>query len=365
MRIGLRELRRAKGRFALLSGAVGLLVLLLLFFQTTAGTLVRALTGAVEGADADVLVYDDRARSNPLASVLPAEAAEAVAAVDGVTDAAPLSVAVVTAAVGGTEVEVALVGIEPGAPGTPRTVDGPLPGAGEVLASGSGFDPGPAPGTTVTVGGERLAVVSTAEAAFSALPTLYLDRETYAAALADRLPPGAPTPVSAVAVHGDGDPTALAERIAAALPDLEALAQADAVAALPGVGTIGRSFGVLYLLLYLVVTIVTGVFFLILTVQKRDALVLLRAVGAEPRDLVTLVLGQVVAVVGVGVLVGAGLAGGLLALTRDVLGGSLSATTTARSALLVLGLAMLATAGAIRRVLAIEPVEATRAGALG
>ncbi len=71
---------------------------------------------------------------------------------------------------------------------------------------------------------------------------------------------------------------------------------------LPGAGQITQSFGILYLLLFVVVTIVTGVFFLILTVQKSDALVLLRAVDASRADVVRPVLIQVVIIVGLGAI---------------------------------------------------------------
>jgi ABC-type antimicrobial peptide transport system permease subunit len=65
------------------------------------------------------------------------------------------------------------------------------------------------------------------------------------------------------------------------------------------------------------------VFFLILTVQKEDALVLLRAVGASSRDVITSVLIQVLVVVGLGALIGSAVTAGLLALTRDVFGAGL------------------------------------------
>jgi putative ABC transport system permease protein len=361
MRLGLREIRRAKGRFALLSGAVGLLVLLLLFFQATAGTLVAALTGGIERVDGDVVVYADRARGNPLASILDPAVRTAVTAVDGVEATGGVAIAPTSVRVRGERSEIVLVGIEPGAPGTPRSVDGALPGAREAIASGSGFEAGYPVGAVVEVGGVPLRVVATTEAAFNAAPTLYVPLETYAEALAARLRPGRDAPLSYLAVRG-GDATALAERITAEVAGTQALTRPAAVEALPGIGTIDRSFGVLYLLLFVVVALVTGVFFLILTVQKRDALVLLRAVGAERRDLVSLVLAQVIVVVGVGVAIGTGLAAGLLAAARETIGASLDLGTAVRSGLAVLGLGVVATAGALRRVLAIAPVEATRTG---
>lgn len=369
MRIALREMRRSKLRFALLGGAVGLLVLLLLFFQAVAGTLVTALTGAVDEARADVLVYDDRARGNPVTSVLPLDVVDAVAAVEGVEEAAGIALTVTPVTADGEERGAVLIGFDPGAPGTPATLEqGRLPEADdEALSSGSGFEPGFPLGAVVTVGDAEIEIVGTAvDAAYNATPTLYVTHDAFAAFVRDRTGGQAPVTLSAVAVEaaGGSDPTALAERISSEVDGVEALDKAAAVAALPGIDTIDRSFGILYVLLFLVVTIVTGVFFLILTVQKRQALVLLRAVGAERGDVVRLVLFQVVLVVGIGVLVGIGLAGGLLAASRDVFGSALDAGTTIRSAAAILALALLAALGAVRRVLAIDPVEATSPGGL-
>jgi len=369
MRLALREIRRAKVRFLLLAGAVGLLVFLLLFFQSVAGSLLAGFTGGLDQADADVVVYDDTARANPIVSVLAPDVVERVAAVDGVADAAAVAQTFVVADTGDSEEEVVLVGITPGAPGTPTTiVEGRLPETDrEALAASGGFGAALPLGATVRVGDLDLEVVGiAADASYNVATTLYVPMDAYATVLAARLGPDTPVPVSFVAARAtDGtDPTTLAGDITAAVDDTQALTRTDAVDALPGVDVISRSFGILYVLLYVVVTIVTGVFFLILTVQKRDALVLLRAVGAERRDVVRLVLVQVVAVVGLGVLLGSGLAVGLLAAARDVFGATLSASTIASSAAAVLALGLLAASGAVRRVLRIEPVEATQASGL-
>jgi putative ABC transport system permease protein len=361
--MALREMGRSKARFGLLGGAVALLVLLLLFFQATASTLVAALTGGIDRVAADVVVYDARARSNPAVSVLPLGALEEVAAVDGVAAVGPVALTFGEAELGGEVTEIALVGIEPGQPGTPRDVEGRLPGPGQAIASGSGFEPGYAVGDRVRVGSLEVDVVATAQgAAYSALPTIYVPLGDYSEILRTRVGGDAEIPHSFLAVSSR-DP-GVAAAINDAVAGVQALDRASAVAALPGIETIGRSFGILYLLLFIVVTVVSGVFFLILTVQKRDALVLLRAVGAERRDVITLVLVQVVVVVGVGVGVGSGLAAALLAAARDTFGAALDLGTTVRSAAAVLALGLLAASGAVRRVLTIAPVDAIRPGGL-
>lgn len=373
MYLAVREMRRAKGRFLLLGGAIGLLVILLLFFQSVAGALTSALTGAIDNQSAEVLVYGEQARRNPAASVLMPPAVDAIASVDGVAAAGGVRQTFATVSVGGEQTDAVLIGLDANGPGVPSTVTaGRLPQtAGEAVFSGSGFESAYDLGSTAQVvpGDTALEIVGiAANAAFSASPTFYVPADTWTEAV-EGLTGGAggPLPVNYVAVApADGvPPETLAARITSEVEGVDAVDRAAAVAALPGVDQITQSFGILYGLLYIVVAIVTGVFFLILTVQKRDALVLLRAVGARRRDVVGPVLVQVLAVVGVGVAVGVGATVGLLGATQELFGSGLAPTTAAVTSGVMLALGLLAALGAVRRVLQIEPAEATTTGGLG
>jgi putative ABC transport system permease protein len=367
--VAFKEIRRSIGRFSLLTFAVALLVLLLLFFQAVAGSLTRGLTGGLQSTSADVLVYDEQARRNPATSILATEVEAAVAAAPDVVATSPIGLSVFTGTTDGAEIDVQLVGGDPSGPAVPADVaDGRLPAAsGEALFSGSSFDDPIEIGQQVAVDGVVFDVVGTAnDAAFNVLPTLYVRFEDYVAASQARA--GAPIDVApsliGVEVADGADPASVARNLTESIEGVEALDRASAVDALPGVSTITQSFSILYLLLYIVVAIVTGVFFLILTVQKQDALVLLRAVGASSRDVIGAVLIQVVVVVGLGALIGSAVTGALLAATRDVFGAGLSLATTATTVAVIVVLGLLASIGAVRRVLAIDPVQATTHGGL-
>ncbi|MFZ1636934.1 MAG: ABC transporter permease [Candidatus Microthrix parvicella] len=382
MFVAFKEIRRSLGRFSLLTLAVALLVLLLLFFQAVAGTLTSGLTGGLESSSAQVFVYDQQARSNPATSVLRPEAQQEIAAVGGVAATSPIGLSVFTARLvgsaapgdasggaqsGGTELDVQLVGGDPSGPSVPAKVaDGRLPKApGEALFSGSAFDTPIDIGRKVAVEGMTFTVVGSADdAAFNVLPTLYVPFEDYVKVSQERAgsPVDVPPSLIGVTVADGAEPAEVAQRLNESVDGIEALDRADAVAALPGVGQITQSFTILYLLLYIVVALVTGVFFLILTVQKEDALVLLRAVGAGSRDVITSVLIQVLVVVGLGALIGSAVTAGLLALSRDVFGAGLSPSTTAATVGLIVVIGLVASVGAVRRVLAIDPVRATSKG---
>ncbi len=365
MYVAFKEIRRSLGRFGLLSLAVALLVLLLLFFQAVAGTLTSGLTGGLESSSADLFVYSERARLNPANSLIVTGTAESVAEVDGVAEVAPIGLAVFTGSGPKGDVDVELVGGDPEGPSVPAEIaDGRLPEtAGEALFSASSFDDPMEIGDTVEVEDITFTIVGTADdAAFNVLPTLYVLFDDYAAATKSRA--GAPIDVSptmlGVTVTAGSDPLSVVDDVNAAVEGVEAVDKAAAIDGLPGVGQITQSFNILYVLLYIVVAIVTGVFFLILTVQKEKALILLRALGAASSDIVKSVLIQVLVVVGSGAVVGTLVTAGLLNLTTDLFGATLDPRTTVITiaAIVVLGLA--ASVGAVRRVLAIDPLEATR-----
>ena len=139
----------------------------------------------------------------------------------------------------------------------------------------------------------------------------------------------------------------------------EAVDRSAAADALPGVDQITQSFNILYLLLFIVVTIVTGVFFLILTVQKRDSLVLMRALGASRADVIKPILIEVVLVVLVGSVLGTAVAAGLLEIAKDSFG-TLDPITAALSVVLILLLGIVSSFASVRRVLQVDPVEAAR-----
>ena len=88
------------------------------------------------------------------------------------------------------------------------------------------------------------------------------------------------------------------------MPDADALTRADAADETPGVAQVRQSFQLIFLLYGLVVPLVTGLFFLIITLQKANSLTLLRAVGAPGGALVRSLLVQVVIVMVAGIGIG-------------------------------------------------------------
>ena len=307
-----REIRHAPVRFGLLAGAIGLLIFLVFFQQTLLSSLLNSFTGALQNQSGIVLVYNSEARKSLEASVLSPDVVAKVAAVPGVGQAGALGVATLTFLVNGQQLDVAVIGAEPGKPGQPtKLISGrPASAPGEGVASSEAS--GIALGDTVTTaaGGPPITIVGlTEQSQFSVQPTLFVTFGTYTTLRKAANPDATEVPPSAVAVIPSAgvSPTALAAAINTTVPAVTALARSDAVANAPGVSSTQGSFAIVLALAVVVVALVTGFFFLILTVQKTPSLTLLRAVGAPASYLVRGLIQQVILVLGVALLVAVGL----------------------------------------------------------
>jgi putative ABC transport system permease protein len=367
-----REIRRAKLRFGLLAGAVGLLVFLIMFQQALLGSLLKSFTGALENQSATVLVYNAEARKNVAGSVIPPPTQAAVDAVAGVGDSAPLGEATLTVDAGGEQVDASVFGVTFGGPGEPtRLVEGRLPDApGETVASREDADDGFAIGDTVTSasGDVALTVVGlTEESRFSVAPTLWVDFDDYVALRLAANPDAEGVLPSLVALTPeDGvSPDELAARIDAEVDGVDALTRAEAVADAPGVSAVNTSFRLILGLAFVVVALVIGFFFLILTVQKLASLTLLRAVGASSGYLIRALLLQIAFVVVGGLVVGVVLT--LLAVQGASAGLpiSLQPATLVASAVGVLVLAALGSLVTLIRVARIDPASVVSRQSMG
>jgi len=366
-----REIARSKVRFGLLSGAVGLLVFLILFQQALFGGLVTGFIGAVDNQDSPVLVYGEQARRNVEASFLSAEQVAAVAEVDGVAAAVPVGESTYTVEAGGELVDGVLFGYpldDPSGLGVPTSlVEGRLPERpGEAVASAADAEDGFDIGDVVRIaaeGGPEIEVVGLGEdLRWSVAPTLFVDYSTFEDAQRAVNPQARVVlPTLAAVRPADGvDPEALTARIDDAVDGVESLTNDEAVSESPGVQAVNQSFQIILALAFAVVTLVVAFFFLILTVQKAKPLTLLRAVGAPTGYLVRNLVVQVVAVMAVGIAIGVGL---VLAVRPVSTGGAIDLQLEPRTVVPTLValtvLSLLGGAAAIRRVVRIDPLRAT------
>lgn len=368
MRLALAEIRRAKLRFGLLTGAVALLVFLILFQQALAGSLLGQFTGGLEHQSASILVYNADARRTVDGSRIPPQQLAAVSRVDGVAAAGPIGEGSFTAQLESGELkDTTIFGYDLGGPGFPTTLSaGRLPERdGEAVASAADAGVGYGIGQQLRVvpGDTTVTIVGLAkDIQFNVQPTLFLSFSTYEGLVRTTNPDARGVLPNLVGVEPASgvDASALATSITQEVGGVEALDLSTAVASLPGVSSIEQSFNIILGLAFVVVILLTGFFFLIITVQKTPSLTLLRAVGASGGFLLRDLVLQVIVVI---------LAALAIAVPLTVFAVSASASDTfiakvdprvllfSSAAVLILGVA--AAVGAMRRVVRIDPAAAT------
>jgi len=368
MFLALREIRRAKLRFGLLVAAVALLVFLILTQQALQNGLITSFVGAIRRQSAPVLVFAVDGQRTLQGSVITPRLEKSIDGVRGVAEAGRIGQGTFTVVVGrGGRSNAALVGYEKSQLGGPdRLSAGRMPSAaGEAVGSASDFALGDRVRVVGPGEGPVLRVVGLADdAQIQVTPTLFVSWPDYVAAARAVNPDAATVPPSVIGVRPAAGVTAaaLAGRINGASEEADALTRRQAAEKAPGVAAVRSSFNLIFLLFALVVPLVAGLFFLIITLQKARALTLLRAIGAPAGALVRSLLVQVVIIIGGGIVLGTLL---YVPLSQAKLG-KLSLSFDLRAVvfwavlLLVLGLASAMVAA--RRVLAIDPVEATTGG---
>ncbi|GLB62947.1 ABC transporter substrate-binding protein [Dietzia sp. NCCP-2495] len=347
MFFALRELRTARWRFALITGVVLLLSVLVsgLLGLTAglAGQSVSALRALGSGgasfvlpADADGAVDLDRA-------ALTTEQIDAVTAAD--PTAVPVGIARVTLD-DGSETGVAAVAVGLSAPVGSVAV----PGGGAGLVTDGVDDELGADIRSIGVNGTSLAVTGEAgDLWHSHTPVVVTDLDTWR----DLAPRGGPATMMAVdgggsGAVGSGDPGS-------------GLATVDAdglVDSLPSHRAENTSLTTMTSMLLAVTALVVGAFFTVWGMQRRPDIAVLKALGASTGAVIRDSLGQAAFVLAVGV--GGGVA--ITALLGLLIGGTVpfvvSAGTTLVPALLLGGLGLAGAAVSLRPVVTVDPTTA-------
>jgi putative ABC transport system permease protein len=364
MRLGLRDLQRAKLKFALLGGALALLVFLLLFLNTLSSTLLGFFTGAVKHNTAEVLVYNSDARRNLQSSRLPPGTVEQVRAVPGVLAAGPIGNTTLTVDVGKGLTDLSLFGWQPGLPGGPARVSGDIvPKAGEALVDKADEPNGFRIGNTITIQptGRTLKIVGyTTDSRFNVGPTAYTPIETYRDIVQASNPNAPYVPDNLVGVDAEsGTPLGtVAQAITDTVPEVEALSRETAVASIPGASSVSQSFNLIVGITFVIVVVVTGFFFMILTVQKLRVFTALRAVGATTGYLAASLVVQVVVMVLLSVVVATALLGVAALRSSAAFPLRVDPRLVGTATLAVLTFSLVASLISVRRIARLDPVEA-------
>ncbi|MCX5375027.1 ABC transporter permease [Streptomyces sp. NBC_00091] len=357
MFVAWRDLRFAKGRFALMGSVVLLITLLVGLLSGLTAGLARENVSAITGLPASRLAFAAPPGDQEVSftqSQLPDSAWQAWRKQPGVDSARPLGIRTTNAVSGGRTAAVSVFGVEPA---------GGLAPAGAGLAQGrivltekaAKELGGLTAGAKVRIGTLETTVAAVSgTAAYSHTPVVWMDLNDW-----QRIGnPGTSMDTLATVIALDGSGA-----VDWAAGDRAAATKSRTVdQALGAIGSYQAENGSLQLMrgfLFAISALVIGAFFTVWTIQRSGDIAVLKALGASTPYLLKDALGQAVVMLAIGTGAGTALAAGIGAL---ISGGDvpfvLDAATVLVPAAVMIVLGALGAALSIRRITAVDPLTA-------
>ena len=369
MRLALAEILRRRGRWVSIVGAVAFIVFLVLVLAALADGLFIGMAGALKTGDADALVYSSDGRRSLIRSELPISALSSVAAVEGVADAGALGVLLATAATGADSFDIAVMGHLPGHAGEPTSlVEGrrpelgePFVGLADVSLRAEGILLGDS--VTLTSSSHPVEVVGFVEdAQYLLAGTLWVPLETWEKLRFEVRPEtvglGSVAQAFPILVDEGADVEAVAAAVDRALTTTETVTTDEAILALPGVEQQQSTFTAIIVVSFLVVGIVIGLFFALITLEKRGQFAILKAIGSSNPFLLRGVLVQALIATVAGYALGFGLSRSLTLILPSTVPVVFLPTTALSLFLATVAMGALGAVFSFRRIARIDPASA-------
>lgn len=361
MRLALRELVRAPGRFVTATAIITLIAILLMFLGGLLDGLLRAATGALRAQTANAIVYSEASQSSFLRSRIEPDVRAEVEALDGVDAVGSLSIVQLGARVPGNGprdlANTALWGYELAFDSVPEP-----PATGEVYADEVLRADGVELGDELELGPARTPVRVigwTSDTSYSGQGGLWADVETWRQVVAANRPDVvlADGVVQSLVVTGTDD---IVSRIDEITGDAAyALSIDDAIEEIRGVSEQRSTFNQILGVTVVIALVVIALFFALLTVERTALYGVLKAVGARSRTLFVGLLTQAVVVTAIATAIAAVLVTALdLAIPPGSIPLYISPGRIVLSVLLLLFAAVVGCAFSLRRILRIDPASA-------
>ncbi|KIZ14822.1 ABC transporter permease [Streptomyces natalensis] len=351
MFVAWRDLRFAKGRFALMGTVIVLITMLVGLLSGLTAGLGRENTSAITALPVDHLVFSAPVGDGKVAftdSRLPQRTVREWARVPGVRSAEPLGIATTKAQAGSRTAAVSAFGVRPGSrlgPGGTSVADGSV-----VLSQKAAQVLGIRAGDAVTLGGRAVEVAAVSGAAmYSHTAVIWTSLEGW------RKLTGGPGGATVVALTTTG---------AADLPAADKKLGTRTVTAddaLKAIGSYSAENGSLQLMrgfLFAISALVIGAFFTVWTIQRSGDVAVLKALGASTRSLLRDALGQAVVLLVIGTGLGTAVAAGVGALVGGTVPFVLDGATVLIPALVMIALGAVGAALSIRRITSVDPLTA-------
>ncbi|MEO3786302.1 FtsX-like permease family protein [Actinocorallia sp. B10E7] len=369
MFLALRELKFARARFGLMGAVVALIAVLMVLLSGLSVGLVNDGVSGLQRLPVTSFAFEEGVQHDAAfsRSVVKTDAVKTWAGQKGVEEAAPFGNALVNGkSDSGVEIDLALFGVETGSFLSPAVAEGARLSGAEpagIVVSKTAVDAGVKLGDTITIDriGTRLKVVGTLadQHTYGHVDVGYVPLRTWqevkiGAGPGDEVPARAYEEITAVAVKGEPADAAAADKAAGT----ETLALKEAFGASPGYTAETSTLTLIEVFLYAISALVVGAFFTVLTIQRKQEIAVVRAMGASTgyllRDAIAQALILLLLSVGAGVAVGVGL-GSMIGGTAPF---ALEAGAVAAASALLIALGVVGALGAVLRITAVDPLTA-------
>ncbi|MCK6068422.1 MULTISPECIES: ABC transporter permease [Microbacterium] len=375
MFLALRELRFARGRFALMGIVIALISVLVVLLSGLSSGLVNDGVSGLKAMPATAFAFDEGTmKDNAFSrSVVDDEQLSVWQDADGIAEAEPMGVNIVNGVTDDdTQIDLTLFGVEPrGFLSPPVSAGDPLGRVDGIIVSEPLREEGIDIGTVVTL--DRLDVELTVvgftegQATFGHVDVAYLPIDTWRLMAAGMAEPGAPTAaqldaldfpfasvVALLAQHDVAPDFAGIDETAATTT----MTLTESFNASPGYEAETLTLSMIQVFLYAICALVVGAFFTVWTIQRSHDLAVLRATGASSgyllRDSLVQAAILLVGFTALGVAAGVGMGAAM----PDAMPFDLELAPIAVASALTIGLGLSGAAIAVLRITRIDPLRA-------
>lgn len=369
MFLALREIAFARGRFAIMGSVVALMVILMVLLSGLSVGLVNDGVSSLQRMKTTSFAFQQGVATDSAfsRSIVTRDAVDVWAAQDGVEEAAPFGNTLVNGKTdSGVDIDLALFGIELDSFLAPDVAEGSaLTGAlDEVVISNTAAAVGVQVGDVITIeqtgATVRVVGVMADQHTFGHVDVGYVPLRTWQEIRAgvregDQIADRVYDEITAVAVLGADVDLAAGDEAAGTT----SMTTAESFGASPGYTAETSTLTLIQVFLYAISALVVGAFFTVLTIQRKQEIAVMRAMGAGTRYLIrdSLVQSVILLVVSAAVGVGLGLAmGAAIASTDMPFALEAGPIAVATGSLLVLGL--IGAAVAVVRIVRVDPLTA-------
>ncbi len=363
MFVSLRDLRHARGRFALVGTVVLLIAFLVTFLGTLTAGLARESTSAITDLPADYLAFSMPAPGDApgfTASSIDEAQVKQWSSVPGVESAQPVGVTTTRATSATTTAAVTALGVLPGSALVPGAgVAGGIPSDSVVLSAPAADALAVGEGDPVILGGERLTVARIADVddSFAHTPAVWVGLDDWPN-LGGRVAPGTATVIALSAPELTPDAVTAADDMIGTTT----LPTPDARSAVSSFTAENMSLSIMLAFLIGISALVVGAFFTVWTISRSGDLAVLKALGASTGYLLRDSLGQAVVVLVAGIGLGTALAATMATALAGVVPVVVDAATVLVPALALLAVGLVGAGAAVVRVGRVDPHAALAAG---